>query len=156
MPPDKVAVLGLRELAGAFRKIDRELPKELRDKMKAIAETVASSARSKVPSITGVARGSIRARATQRGAGIAFPAGGARGKDDYYPWLDFGGTTGRGHRPRRYYSGSISREWMGNPAGEGRYVYPAIREARPMIEYELDRALVAVAERASFETRGRP
>ena len=141
----EIEVRGLRELQGAFRKVDADLPKELRVKFKAVAEDIAGKVRGKVARRSGEAADSIKARATQRGFGIAFPAGGKPWegvKAGYYPWLDFGGTTGRGR--------SISRPIIPG----GRYIYPTIAEAGPEIIQRTDDAIEQVAERHNFETRG--
>jgi len=141
--PD-VEVRGLRELQGAFRTIDRDLPKELRLHLKDIATHVVGVVQQRMPFGTGEAARSVKPRATQRGAGIAFPAGGKPWRDvkaDYYPWLDFGGKVGRGR--------SIVRPVVKG----GRYIYPAIAESRGYIETEVNAAVEVVAEHAGFETR---
>lgn len=135
----KVRVTGVKELNRAWRAIDAGLPKELRGAFLAISEKVAADARGRVPVITGEAAGSLRATATQRGAGISFPAGGtSRGKAQYYPWLDFGGTTGIHH--------SIHRDVIKG----GRYVYPAIEDARERIIEGVGDAIDKVAQKAGF------
>lgn len=148
----KVQVRGLAELRKAFRDVSKDIPKEMGRAFKAVAETVAGRARAKVPSRSGRAASSIVARGSQRGAAIAF--GGTRA--EYFPWLDFGGSVGRGHKPGQAWSGAIKREWMGLPNGQGRYVYPAIRQSRPEIEQAADAAIVAAARRAEFDFGGRP
>lgn len=151
MTQSKVHVRGLNETVRAFREVDADLPKELRVAFKAIAEHVAVLARSWVPrGGSGVAAASIRARATQRGAGIAFPRGEGRGKADYYPWLDFGGTTGRGHSIGVAGSGSIKRDLVKG----GRYVYPAIADSREFIGDAAGEAIERAAHGAGFMTRG--
>ena len=59
------------------------------------------------------------------------------------PWLDFGGSVGRGHKMGAG-MGAIKRDWMGRPVGEGRYVYPAISSER---EATLAAVLDAAARR---------
>lgn len=148
----RVEVRGLRDLSRAFKQVDADLPKELRDEMKAIADHVVGVAQQRMPFRTGTAARSLKPRATQRGAGIAFPGGGDRGKAAYYPWLDFGGTTGRGHVSNGHngYGGSITRQRI---AG-GRYLYPAIAESKGYIAEAVDDAVVKVAKGAGFEVRG--
>lgn len=146
-----VKVTGLREVVSAFRQVDLDLPKELKVEFKKIAEDVATTVRASVPrGPTGHAAGSVKARATQRGAAIAFGGSAA----PYFPWLDFGGTTGPGHKPKVAGSGSVKRPWMGKPDGEGRYVYPGIRKEREHIAQAADDAVRKAAEQAGFETKG--
>ena len=126
----------------------------MRVHMKDIADHVVGVAQQRMPFRTGEAAKSLKPRATQRGAGIAFPQGGApwRGeKADYYPWLDFGGSTGRGHVANGHngYGGSIVRPIVKG----GRYLYPAIAESKDFIESNMNAAIEFVAKKAGFETR---
>lgn len=146
----KLRVTGLAELDRALRAMGKDVQGELVGQLKDIAEMVAGRARAKVPRVSGRAAASIVSRSTGRKAGLAF--GGNRAP--YYAWLDFGGSVGRGHRERRAWSGAITREWMGVPVGEGRYVYPAIRESRDDIGRALDDAIESVARSNGFDTRG--
>lgn len=141
----RVNVRGLRELSAAFRAVGNGLPKELQGKLKAVADHVVGVAQQKMPFRTGEAARSLRPRATQKGAGIAYPKGGTpwQGeKADYYPWLDFGGTTGKGH--------SVKRPVIKG----GRYLYPAIGESKAFIAEHVDDAIETTAERAGFTTTG--
>lgn len=141
----RVEVRGLRELQGAFKAVDSDIPKSLRIAMKAIADHVVGEAQQKMPFISGEAAHSLKPRATQRGAGIAYPGGGpGSGKDKgaYYPWLDFGGRTGRKR--------SITREVIKG----GRFLYPAIAESKQYIEDHVNEAVEDAAKRAGFEVRG--
>jgi hypothetical protein len=144
----EVEVRGIREVQSAFRKVDKELPKALRPEFLDIARTVVGQVQQRVPWRTGRAARSVKARASQRGAGIAFGGSAA----PYFPWLDFGGTTGKGHKPGQRYSGSVTRPWMGRP-GDGRYVYPTIADNREEIEKAAEDAVVKVARAAGLEVR---
>lgn len=144
-----VQVRGLREVTSALRAVDKELPRQLRQEFLQVARLVASDAASTVPRRTGAAAGSIKPRASQSGAGVAFGGNAA----PYYPWLDFGGTTGKGHRPGVPGSGSIEREWKGNPRGEGRYVYPAIRRNEDDIIEAAGDAPTVLARKHGLEAR---
>lgn len=144
----EIQVRGLREVQSAFRKVDKELPKAFKQEFLGIAQKVVGGVQQKVPKVTGAAAGSVRPRATQRGAGIAFGGNAA----PYFPWLDFGGTTGKGHRPGAAYSGSVKRPWLGRP-GDGRYVYPTIEEHRREIEQAAEDAVLNVAKHAQFEVK---
>lgn len=143
-----VQVRGLREVRNAARKVDKDIPKGLRRELLPVAQKVQGRIRSKVPYLKGDARESVKARASQRGAAIAFGGNTA----PYFPWLDFGGTTGKGHRPGAAYSGSVKRPWMGRP-GDGRYVYPSIAEMTPEIEQAANDAVINLAKAAGFEVK---
>lgn len=144
-----VQVRGLREVTSALRAVDKELPKGLREEFLPIARRVADDASSRVPRRSGDAAGSVKPRASQRGAGIAFGGNAA----PYFPWLDFGGTTGKGHRPGVGGSGSVERDWLGRPRGEGRYVYPAIRDNEDGIIQAAGDAPVNLARKHGLEAR---
>lgn len=144
-----VQVRGLREVRNAARKVDKDIPKGLRQELLPVARSVQRRVQSKVPYLKGDARSSVKARASQRGAAIAF--GGARA--EYFPWLDFGGSTGKGHRPGVADSGSVKRPWMKPPFPEGRYVYPSINELTPEIEEAANDAVMNLARAAGFEVR---
>lgn len=139
-----VKVTGLRELATAFRQIDSELPKEMRKSFMAISQHVVGLVQQRMVIRSGRAAGSVKARATPRGASIA--AGGTAAP--YYPWLDFGGSVGRGHKEGVPWSGSVRRATQKG----GRYLYPAIAEARPEIEAGVDAAVEKTARSAGFDT----
>jgi hypothetical protein len=145
----KLEVKGINELVRAFKKVDTDIPAGLRKELLAVATDVAGAIQQDVPWRTGKAARSVRPRASQRGAGIAFGGNAA----PYFPWLDFGGTTGKGHRPGVPYSGSVKREWLGNPRGEGRYVYATIRDKGKDIEEAVEVAVVNAAKRAQFEVK---
>lgn len=158
MPNDaKVEVRGIKDLQKSLREIDRDLPKELAAGLAEAAEIVAAAARPKVPHRHGHARGSIKARKQQRGAAIA--VGGT--KAPYFPWLDFGGTVGKGRKQAGVSkkraggayggtAGSVKRPWM----PEGRYIYPTLREKRDEVNAKVDEVLARLAVRAGFETTG--
>jgi hypothetical protein len=145
----KLEVKGINELVRAFKKVDTDIPAGLRKELLAVATDVAGAIQQDVPWRTGKAARSVRPRASQRGAGIAFGGNAA----PYFPWLDFGGTTGKGHRPGARFSGSVVREWLGRPRGEGRYVYPTIRDKGDDIEKAVEDAVVNAAKRAQFEVK---
>lgn len=146
----QIQVTGLRELSSAFKRVSDELPKELKARFLAIAQHVVGVAQQRMPHRSGRAQGSVKARASARGAAIAFGGTAA----PWMPWLDFGGSVGRGHKPGVAWSGAIQRDWMGAPSGSGRYVYPAISEARDETREAVDAAVKEVSEHAGFETGG--
>lgn len=152
----RVNVRGIKELSAAFRKIDHDLPKEFQKALKKVADHVVGVAQQKMPFQTGEAARSLKPRATGRGnASIVFPGGGLpwRGvKADYYPWLDFGGTTGKGHISNGHngFGGSVKRSRIKG----GRYLYPAIAESKEYIRGAVDDAVEDVAHKAGFITTG--
>jgi hypothetical protein len=146
-----VKITGLRELTAAFKKLDAELPKELKGSFLVVARHVVGAAQQRMPFVSGRAAGSVKARASTRGASIAFGGTAA----PYMPWLDFGGSVGRGHKPGVGGSGSIKRPWLGAPhSPAGRYVYPAIAEAKPETEAAVDAAVKHAAFSAGFDIEG--
>ncbi len=142
----RVNVSGISEVSGAFKQVDARLPKELQKKLKAVADHVIGVAQQKMPYQSGAAETSLKPRATGRGsASILFPAGGPDSAHDpvgYYPWLDFGGKTGRQH--------GIKRPVIKG----GRYLYPAIAESQAYISNAVDDAIETLAKEAGFDTEG--
>ena len=69
------------------------------------------------------------------------------GKFGFYPWLDFGGSTGRGHRVGVPWTGSIKRALVKG----GRYVYPTIEEARADIEDQVGDVLIGLASERVYD-----
>lgn len=131
----KVEVGGLAQLNKGLRALDSAAPKELRLALNSAAQLLVDAARPKIPVVTGAARRSMVARSTRTSARVA--VGGK--KAPYFPWLDFGG------------QGRI----IGRPAerqffGEGRYVYPTLRQIRPRIERQLQESLSAVVRNAGL------
>ena len=151
MPVDVgVEVEGLREMKKAFRLARDGTQKAIQRRLKDVADVVASEVAGRVPVRTGRAASSVRALATQESASIA--AGGA--KAPYYAFLDFGGSTGRGHLAGAADSGSVKREWYGrggSGSGEGRYLYPAIRDMSEVIARETGEAIHEALRDAGFE-----
>ena len=145
----EIRVTGLRETRDALRAVDRQLANQLRGKLLKIANSVAQDIRPKVPALTGAARKSVKAKASQLSASIAW------GSDSvpYFAWLDFGGSVGRGHQPGKAWSGATRREWRGMP-GAGRYVYPTIYEHRAQSEQMLGEAIEELSRKAGFEVKG--
>ena len=143
---DPIRVEGIREVAAALRAIDKGLQKELRDGMKAAAEIVVPEIQARVPHRRGKAAASVKAKGTNRGAGISF--GGT--KAPYFPWLDFGGSVGRGHEPGKANSGAIKRDIVQG----GRYVYPAIAAKQPEVREKVDDLLADLIRRHDLPTSG--
>ena len=68
--PVKIDVVGLKALGGALRAVDKGLGKELRLANKGAADVVAAKAKTLVPEISGLLKGSIGAKASQRSAAV--------------------------------------------------------------------------------------
>lgn len=145
--PRPIIVEGLTELQRSLKAIERSAARELYDGLRDAARIVSRSAASKVPARTGRAASSIKPRATARGASIAF--GGPRAP--YYPWLDFGGSVGPGHRPRQSGSGAVKRPFI----KEGRYVYPTIAAKSDEVLQRVDELMADLIRRHDITTTGR-
>lgn len=150
-----VHVVGIPELSRALRDLDKDAYKQFRLAMKEISKQVIKRAEH-----LGAPGGVLRPRATQKGAGIAFPEGGPDSRDDdsgHYPWLDFGGaprsgrgvtsSTGPSHAKS---TGGFRRRYI----PEGRYLYPAIGSSRDYIADAIDDAVNDAASDNGFEVRG--
>lgn len=139
----KVEVRGLAELNRAFRQVDREIPKQLKVAFRAIADEIARDAAGKVPRRSGKAAGSIKGKAREKGASIAFGGSAA----PYFPWLNFGGSTGRGHGSGK---GAITRDLV----KPDRYIYATMEEHKDRTADAVDKAVESVVKTAGFEQRG--
>lgn len=145
----RVEVKGLAELSKAFKAVDEDVASGMKDAFLGIAREVVGTAQQRMPHNTGRAQSSVKPRATAKGAGIAFGGN----KAPYMPWLDFGGSVGRGHQPGQAWSGAIKRDWRGKPGGMGRYVYPAISDSKDEIIKAVEELVEDAARKHSFETR---
>lgn len=134
----KVTVVGLVDLQKALRQIDKGLGKELAVGLAEAAQIVADAAAPTVPRRTGRAAASIKVRKRQTSAALA--VGGTAAP--YFPWLDFGGVTGRGGGARRPFKPG------------GRYIYPALSRKNSQVKAKVDEVLERLARRAGFETTG--
>lgn len=114
----KVDIKGLREFQAALKSMDSNLPKQLRVALNKAADVVIDYAQARMPSKTGAARASLKARSSQREARVGM---GGR-KAPYAPWLDFGGEGRVKGRPAK-------RTFI----REGRYVYKGLEANRPEV-----------------------
>jgi hypothetical protein len=130
-----IAVYGLRELSRSLKKVDSEAAKQLRVVFNEAAELVISTARPTIPRRTGRAANSLKTRSTRTAVRVTF--GGPRAP--YYPWLDFGGRTGRKKR--------VVREFI----QEGRYVFPAYYRRHDDIMAAMQDGIERVARNAGLE-----
>ena len=125
-PLAELRMTGLAELRKAMRDAEAGSQKHLQIHFKDVAGVVASAVAGQVPvGPSGKAAGSVRARATATSASIV--AGGPSAP--YFPWLEFGGSTGRGHRPGVGDSGAIKRDFI----KAGRTIYPTIADMSDVI-----------------------
>lgn len=132
MAKDAIAIAGLREFNRALRGLDSNLPKGVRLALNEATDIIIDHAVPKVPRRTGKAAGSLAARSTRTEARVA--GGGARAP--HYPWLDFGGTNGRGVE-RPFYR-------------EGRYLYATYYEHQDEFVDVISDALNKIAEDAGL------
>ena len=156
MDAGEVRVVGVVELRKALRDIDKDLAKELAAGLAEAADIVADEARAHVPRRSGRAADSIKVRKQSAGASLA--VGGT--KAPYYPWLDFGGTVGRGRVPGGAkklaggatggHAGSVKRPFIQG----GRYIYPALRHKEAQVKAKVDEVMARMATKAGFDTDG--
>jgi hypothetical protein len=130
-----IAIKGLKEFSKALRKMDSEAVKQLRVVFNEAAELIIAYARPRIPKRTGRAANSLKKRSTRTSVRIAF--GGDRAP--YYPWLDFGGATGKNK--------SVQRPFL----KEGRYVYKGFKEKRSDVERAMSDGIRRVAQSAGLE-----
>lgn len=133
---DKIQITGLREFQAALKAMDRNLPKQLRLALNEAGQVVIDYAVPHMPSRTGRARRSVKARSTQRTSRVAI--GGARAA--WVPWLDFGGEGRRKGRP-------AARPFI----REGRYLYVGLRVKRDEVTRIMSEALTRLAKDAGLE-----
>lgn len=134
----RIEVHGLKEFQGAVRQVDRALGPALRKGLNEVAQIVVDAAVPLVPVRSGDAAGSIKAGSTQRAANIKVGGSAA----PYFPWLDFGGRTGRNKSVKRPF---IQR---------GRYIYPSLASKKDETHDKLDEVLRRLATDAGFDTHG--
>lgn len=133
--PEQIKIEGLAQFSRGLRKLSADAPKGLRVALNAGADTLIRKTLPTIPRRTGAAAKSLRAQSTRTSVRVA--VGGPRAP--YYPWLDFGGRTGR-HR-------SVERPFY----KAGRYLYPTLERVSGAIAEELDQALRDVARNAGLE-----
>lgn len=128
-------VEGLAAVQRSLREVGPAAAKGLRLALNEAADLLIAKVTPTIPSLTGAARRSLKARSTGKAVRIA--VGGRRAP--YYPWLDFGGRTG----PRR----SVVRPYI----ADGRYLYPGLRANRDDIQRLIDRRIREVARDAGLD-----
>lgn len=131
----KIGIEGLNEFSRALKKLDADLPKMIRVANNSAADLLIAKTRPLIPSRSGKAQNSLKARSTRTSARIQ--VGGP--KAPYYPWLDFGGATGK--------QKSVVRPFY----SEGRYLYPTLRKHRDEIGQMQHDAMADIARAAGLD-----
>lgn len=132
---DTLRISGLKEFRGALKQLDKGLPKGLRVAFNGSADFLIGKVRPQIPKLTGRAARSVKARSSQTEVRVA--VGGRQAP--WYPWLDFGGRTGRKR--------SVDRPFI----KEGRYLYPTFHKYRAEFTKITEGALVSLAEDAGLD-----
>lgn len=132
---EAIRVQGLSEFSRNLRRLDADLPKALRIAFNQAADVVVADARSGIPTKSGKAKASVKARSTRTAARIV---GGGR-RAPYYPFLDFGGRVGKNKSVRRPF------------LSDGRYIYKAFYDNVDRLPDILESALLDVARSAGVE-----
>lgn len=137
--PIKLAMPGLADLLRSMRKVAPEAKREFAANLRAIGKLVVTDTQASMhfKHPTGKARRSVKVKIVSRRGfeGVQIEEGGAVAP--YVPWLDFGGTVGRGRRTTarvtisRGASGRITtrRQILGS-RGSGSVVRPFIKDGR--------------------------
>jgi hypothetical protein len=128
-----VRVEGLREFRASLKALGDGSEKKLRSTLNDAGEIVVDHTKPWVPSVTGRARGSLKLASTQANARVKM--GGS--KAPYVPWLDFGGTNGRGVQ-RRFFS-------------EGRYLWRTLGKQHDAIAEALNTSLIGLIKESGLE-----
>lgn len=132
---EAIAIDGLSQFVRNLKALDRETPKALRVAFNAAADIVVQGARPGIPTRSGKAKGSVKAKSTQTASRVT----GGGNKAPWYPWLDFGGRVGRNR--------SIKRPFL----SEGRYIYRSYYDNRGKYVELLEDALIDAAHRVGIE-----
>lgn len=132
---DPIKVDGLAQFNRDLRKLSADLPKALRLAHNEAAQIVVNYAQPKVPTKSGKAARSVKAKSTRTESRVV---GGSK-RVPYYPWLDFGGRVGPKRSVRRPFEKS------------GRYIYPGFARNRDEVDEVLVGALIGVAREAGVE-----
>jgi hypothetical protein len=130
---ERIKITGLKEFQAALRKMDADLPKQIRLILNGAVDLVVSYARPRFPHLSGRAAGSLKTRSSQREARLAM--GGQ--KAPYAAGLDFGGGANRPQFPP-YRRG-------------GRYVYKGLEVNRAKITERMSQGLTELARGAGLE-----
>lgn len=131
----KIEISGLKEFNKALRELDKDAPKMTKNALNGCSEFIIVKTRAKIPKRTGRAARSLTKKSTKTDVRISVGGRSA----PYYPWLDFGGRTGRKKRTVRQF------------LREGRYLYPTLAENKAEFLRIAESNLQDVAKRAGLE-----
>ena len=126
-----VEVKGLGDLNKALKGVDKELPKEMRLGLKAIAQRFIPDVASKVPVLTGKLSGSLKAGATAKSASVSTSV-------LYAGFIEFGGSVGRKKAVKRQF---VQR---------GRYIFPEAQRQKDSIETQIVALVDTLTEKAGL------
>lgn len=132
---DPIRIVGLKELQASLKRMDGESHKKLRLALNDAGNVVVRVAGPRIPFLTGAARRSLRAASTQNK--LRVQAGGS--KAPYFPWLDYGGRTGRNKSAVRRFE------------KHGRYVYPAYYQEQENIRRLVSKRLQELVRESGLE-----
>jgi hypothetical protein len=132
---EPIKIDGLAQFSRNLRKLNGDLPKALRLALNEATDLVVNEAERRIPSRTGRARKSIKAKSTRTQSRIA----GGSNRVPYFGWLDFGGRRGRESKVSRVYR------------KEGRYLYAAYFDKQREFDAALTKGLLTVAQQAGIE-----
>lgn len=132
---EAIKIDGLKQFRANLKQMDANLPKALRLAFNDAANIVVDEARPGVPSKSGRARSTVKAKSTQKFSRVS----GGGNKAPYYPWLDFGGRVGR--------KKSVKRPFL----KDGRYIYNAYFRNREKYVDVLQDAIIQLGTEAGIE-----
>lgn len=142
MVASRIDVDGLKPLLRDLRRVERDLPKAMRQSLIPVSQTVLRGATTKAQSLGGVhahaARRGLRAGATQNTAWIKLLAS----REPTILGAEFGG--GRRSTTRQF------PPWRGAGRTAGYFVYPTIRDKSDDIMREVEDAVRDLLRRAGF------
>ncbi len=132
---EAVRVDGLDQFRRALKALDSTLGKGLRVALNSASTFIIEEARPLIPSLTGKARKSLKARSSQNTVRVAVGGKAA----PYYPWLDYGGAVGVNDSAKRPF------------ISDGRYLYPTLGKNRAQFEKILTDSLREIARGAGID-----
>jgi hypothetical protein len=134
--PEKITITGLREFQRQLKTMGAGLPKQMRIVLNDASGVVIEWVRPRMPSKSGRARASLKARSSQRESRVAI--GGNRAA--WVPWLDFGGEGKRAGRPP-------ARPFI----RDGRYLYQGLKVKRQEVTEIMAAGLTQLARSAGLD-----
>jgi hypothetical protein len=139
----RVEISGLKQLLRDVRRVENDLPREMRQRLIPVSQAVMARARGRAQSLGGVqahaVRRGLRAGATQNSAWIKLL--GTREPTIF--GAEFGG--GRRKTTRQF------PPWRGSGGGAGYFVFPTIRGMSGDITQQLEDAVGDLIRRAGFD-----